>query len=1559
MLIDSDELTKEKASSRIGEVEISPPLCLAVQISLVRLLRSWAIDCTAVTGHSSGEVAAAYAANAIDYKSAMAIVYLRGALTTEQIKKQTGRGAMMAVGLGRHEVNPYLQNISSGRLGIACINSPSSVTISGDESAVEELHAKLQSRGIFARRLQVKAAFHSHHMEPIAKSYREKLEKLLAQCGDFDGVIYSSPVSGQRVAGAANIAAPGYWVRNMVCPVEFDECFFNMCFNKDGNSSVDIALEIGPHGALAGPMRQILSQPKVQDHDISITTCLNRDEDAERTMHALVSHLVSRGYKPDMGAINFPTPAAQPKVLYDLPSYPWNHEVKYWSESRLNKLHRLRREQAHDLLGSPALGCNPATPTWRSILRAADIPWIYDHRVQGHIVYPAAGFISMAIEGVRQLAKQQSRSIVKYHLRHVGITSALIVPESSDGIEVQLSLLPAKADEIGEHVFAIDSVNSDDRWTRHCTGHIYIEEGRQPNSQHFHTLENDEQSHQMAQKVPTADLFRALRSGGITHGKMFQNIDTIEKGTNASSVVVHVADTASSMPAQYQSSHIIHPTTLDSIIVAAYTTFPMARLERQGARVPRFIRELSVSTDMQAEPGRVFEARATLEKATPRSFEASVLVRSAESGPKGPLLELRGLQCQSLGIEEDQTRFKKWCSKLQWRPAFCSMTQDDLRARLRFDISQREAQHLLDIREASFCVMHSATQGLSEHDVEKLDSHYRRLFHFMSSEMLQYKEPFQSLYRRSGNRARLMESVKAASPHGQLLYHLDTSLPKVMRGELQPLSLLLEHQFFDNVVRWDRSSSQIAKLIDLYSFTNPRARYLEIGAGTGACTHHVLNALSGVSHDSRHPAFVSYDFTDISVGFFEAARRRFEAWGSLINFRTYDADMDAGEQGFGVETYDVIIASHALHAVKNIGRSLLQVRQLLKPGGKLIFAETTSDRPENQLVFGMLPGWWAGEEEERQSSPTLSVRAWEHCLEQSGFNSLDVECPDNENKNLSSSSVMMATAKISEHESNPPSEVVLVLDSVHVESPWVERLQSNIEELIGQRPALSSISSVVAANKLCIFLDEVFQPILATIAEASFGKLQSVLMAAKAVLWVTRGSTDGCEVPQMALHSGLLRVLRCEDFGKRFITLDITPSESPTPACIADAISNVLRIAFLERDAICADSEYMARDGVIHVSRAEHSKSDNRILNRDYAEEPPELQRFLQSEYKIQLPIFRDQLHAAVFLSEPAGANNTLSENVFPTDYVKIIPGTFSISSRHLTGTLEDGESGRMIIECSGFLSKLGPGLEGDFSIGDRVCALVDGPIENLLRAQESSVVRVPASMSLETAASLPFTSATAIYSMLHVATLQKDDRVVIHGAASDVGQIALQMAKEMGVDLFLVCGNSTEAQMLVDRWSVEQDRVIVGSDQSSLAQGRLMLRTKPIKLLVYCDRYTPGPLFSTFMAPFGSMINMAGQKLQTHRQEPEDQSFSSNIVVYNVDILALAKNKPRLYSRVLSQTVSMFESGKLEPVAPASVAGIGEIKEVINSTLEGQRLGRTIISPTPEDQVLVMIFSP
>lgn len=363
-----------------------------MQVALVDLLAHWGIKPTAVVGHSSGEIASAYCKGAFSRNDAWKIAYYRGKLTATMNKLAPSLvGGMLVTGVGEHQIQPYLEQVSNGRVYVACDNSPSNTTLSGDMDAIIELKALLDAQGIFARKLKVETAYHSPHMKLISDAYLNSIEDINIITDSDSGIVMFSSVTGQAID--SNQLGPQYWVDNMVSKVKFSQAVQSLVGftpgktrRRDLKSFVDIMVEIGPHAALQSPLKQILSVDKKAASD-SYVSLLHRGNSAVyTTLHAL-GRLFTSGYPVDILKVNIAelNTGKNPAVLTDLPPYQWNRNTRYWFESQLSENYRFRKYPRLDLLGAPVPDFNPLEPRWRNFLSLAQNPWVQDHRVSSFL----------------------------------------------------------------------------------------------------------------------------------------------------------------------------------------------------------------------------------------------------------------------------------------------------------------------------------------------------------------------------------------------------------------------------------------------------------------------------------------------------------------------------------------------------------------------------------------------------------------------------------------------------------------------------------------------------------------------------------------------------------------------------------------------------------------------------------------------------------------------------------------------------------------------------------------------------------------------------------------------------------------------------------------------------------------------------------------------------------------------------------------------------------------------------------------------------------------------
>lgn len=284
---------------------------------------------------------------------------------------------MLALGAGPAVAASLLrENVKDDKAVIACVNSPSSVTLSGEAGAIIKLEAAAEERGIFARKLNVDTAYHSPHMNLVADDYKAAIGKLKPI--SKESVNFYSSLTGAKINTLALGAS--YWVGNLKSTVEFATALSGCCsLNQEQpikEGAITHLVEIGPHHALKGPIRDNLFKAPKTTHKIGYSSTLAREENAVQSILSLTSELSMQGCNMNMTAINFPRGMGQVGVLADLPPYPWNHETEYWHESRISHSHRMKSRPRNDLLGALVPESSDLEPWWRNILRLDDLPWV-------------------------------------------------------------------------------------------------------------------------------------------------------------------------------------------------------------------------------------------------------------------------------------------------------------------------------------------------------------------------------------------------------------------------------------------------------------------------------------------------------------------------------------------------------------------------------------------------------------------------------------------------------------------------------------------------------------------------------------------------------------------------------------------------------------------------------------------------------------------------------------------------------------------------------------------------------------------------------------------------------------------------------------------------------------------------------------------------------------------------------------------------------------------------------------------------------------------------------
>lgn len=622
---------------------------------------------------------------AITSHSAFKLAYFRGAVA-EDLRKEAN-GGMMAVGMHETDVRHLIAEIAPA-LTVACINSPDSVTVSGDKPQLEALATILQERNVFHRRLRVDVAYHSPFMKSCFVAYAEAVGLLERGKRIDEPCIMISSVTGQ-LADTSALCQVDYWTRNMLQPVQFSEALARLCCSPtpdmldksySGQTPVQVLVEIGPHSALQSPIHDTL-KTRPGTSGITYYSALKRQVSADRTLLSVVGYLTCHGFKVDHELLNSTGGAVngsklQRKVIANLPGYPFDHSHTYMPIGRLGREFRFRRNVRLDLLGKPVLDWNPMNPRWTHFLKVAELAWVADHKVSspiwslvrrcrsdsirqinGAIIYPAAGMLVMAIEAANQLA-DHDQPISGIRLTNIYFTTALAVPESAEGIETQLVMHPlrSESDKISSSwTFRLFSCK-DGQWQEHNHGRVHIEysESRGQLDKSNEELERLRCARDMHDAVEQHATYKRTKDGfytsafksGYTFGPSFKAMEDLifseEVGSQVTANVKCFEWEAVENNNHFQ-PHIVHPTTLDCILQTCLAAFSGIDQNIVPTAIPTEIEHLWISTSCISFPeSRFVQARGCIVNRSNTGYEAAATALDQSSTKI--VLEAKGIR---------------------------------------------------------------------------------------------------------------------------------------------------------------------------------------------------------------------------------------------------------------------------------------------------------------------------------------------------------------------------------------------------------------------------------------------------------------------------------------------------------------------------------------------------------------------------------------------------------------------------------------------------------------------------------------------------------------------------------------------------------------------------------------------------------------------------------------------------------------------------------------------------------------------------------------------------
>lgn len=863
---------------------------------------------------------------------------------------------MLAVDLSELDIDTYLQRVRShfeerGDINIACFNSPSNLTISGNQEMIDYLKELLDADHIVSHLLRTGVAYHSPQMNEVETLYRESLQGLTMAEKPTKKMTMISSVTGVEIADPSVLRSADYWVNNMVNPVKFSQALTVITsrnaspkarkLGSTANDAIYDLVEIGPHSALQRPVRQILNASPSAQNTIRYITTLDRRSQPWQTFLSMLGNLHALGYSVDLGKVNRNQEDRSLKagnVLIDLPEYPFNHSRRYWFETNTSKNVRLPPQRKLELLGTPAPESTALEAKWRKFFDVSETPWVEHHKVNGKIIYPATGMAIMAVEGARQLAANK-RAITGFLLKDATFTHPISI-STVNKTEVHLCMRPlrnALEKDVTSYEFRI-YIGTGDQQQENCRGTISIQyENSPPNWSAAEQLSQedannyrnrwDEASKACSKPVPTDKMYQSFEDNGLNYGPSFQLLDNL--AWDGEGRVIGDIKVFQWTPEQSQNSiqhHIVHPATLDVAGQLAWVALTKGAREVvvNGAAITRVQSAWISSSGLAFPETKTLKAYAQTRLRGLRGTETSLFALD-ETGQVR--LWINNLETTSVSGNKPSpssqvTQRRKLCYLMDWKPDLTFFSKEQLLSYCRpEEISAEEpvAFHR-DLEILLLYYVRTCLAGIKPSKIQHLPAHLQKYVAWLEWQLERYDSKMVSahspdIFDQSKDREyaeAIAERISHQSIEGKLFVTVGKQIQDIINGSVNPLEIIFQDGLVDNHYRIVCDTilccKYLNKYLDALAHKNPSMKILEIGAGTGSLTGHILDAVTKDS-DPNAARFLQYDYTDISEAFFENARERLSAYGTKVQFKTLNIEIDPETQGYELGSYDIVVAA--------------------------------------------------------------------------------------------------------------------------------------------------------------------------------------------------------------------------------------------------------------------------------------------------------------------------------------------------------------------------------------------------------------------------------------------------------------------------------------------------------------------------------------------------------------------------------------------------------------------------------------------------------------------------
>jgi acyl transferase domain-containing protein/NADPH:quinone reductase-like Zn-dependent oxidoreductase/surfactin synthase thioesterase subunit/SAM-dependent methyltransferase len=1584
-----EELTKTEETSRISETNIAQPSLFSIQIALFEMWKAMGIHPSAVVGHSIGEVAAGYVSGALSLEQSVLLIFHRSRVQ----QKATDKGRMLAVGVPYEEALKLIAG-KEDRVSVGAVNGPSMVALSGDTDVIEEIAAELNAKDVFHRMLEVNVPFHSHHMEPLK-------DELLASLGEFKtkatDIPFYSTVEGKKVNGED--LNPVYWFRNVREPV-----YFTSAIEAQINDGFDTFIELGPHPIHAIGVNDLIGRKKKKG---LVIPSLRRKENEKATFLAGVCALHTWGCKVDWKAFY-----GEDNAFIKLPYYPWQKE-SYWIETSEGKQERLGTFEHPHLTRKTVSARESNNVLWDITLDKRTYPYIEDHKVQGPIIFPGAGHVDLSISAGLQTFGEKFG-----FLEDLNFERALFLPDSGEPPSIQMDI----SHDGGNYFIYTKPRGKDAQWSMCSNGKMnHIGDQFTPIPVNLEEIRK-----RVTIPVQVKSMHDELLDSGLYLGPSFRAIKKLYRSNGLWESISEIEVHESIRSEFFQFN--LHPGVLDSCFQTVFGIFNERDdvSKKMGVYIPVHIDRIK----FYAKPNSYkLIVHGRLREWTDEYALGELWIFNED----GSLVaEFHGFKSQYLkgsrgenGGEED-----KWFYEYNWNmkprndqellrnpgeylpsPNSIRTTVNETLLEVNARSEQKEYYEQYEPEQWKLTIGYISNAlkelGLSfevgkKINVEELAAEFKvikehnRLFHhmflllknagFVSGENGSYtviKTP--SFRDTRAWMAELDAKFKHFHHESTLLGRCGPEIAGVLQGTIDPIQLIFPEDKWDAIVKYyvegfafkkynDIAAKAVSELIKNLP-ADQTLRILEIGAGTGGMTQAILPMLPADRTE--------YVYSDLSHMFLLKAQQRFSRY-PFVQYRIMDLEKDPSDQGIDPNSFDLIIASDVIHATRNLGVSLGNVKKLMASEAILMMLEVTNSPVYLDFIFGMTEGWWLFEDTDiRPLHATMAPETWNKVLQSNGFSDVAIYS-DFEKNDVSCQSVIFArSGKLDLSISNTENTAKTGA------SDWLVFADESgtSDQIIKQLQALNK--TVVVAKKAAAFSkisEQVFE--LNTIHQdgadaviehvARNGKFQGIIFA-----WgldsVSNDQLSEATIIQSEEHSSIMlmnvmRKLNATNYPEKpgiWLLSSGAQSIGGLPASInlaQEGLRGVSRVVVnefplfksrmvdfstpvqsVEIDALI--EELFSSDGEDEIAfrgKKRYFNKLERISKETIAQRAKKTVPAEGSAYTATISeygVLDNLVLRETERREPAANEVEVQIKASALNFRDIMIAMGLLSD----AAVEGGLFGRTFgLECAGIVSKVGSSVT-NVKVGDEIMATAPSCLSGFAYPLAVHCVKKPTSINWNEAASLPVVYTTAYFSLIHHCRLEKGETVLIHAAAGGVGIAAIHIAKAIGAEIYATV-SSPDKRAYIESIGVKPENIM--SSRTLDFKDQVMEKTNGRGVDVVLNSLSGEAIYKSVqcLAAYGRFIEIG--KTDIYRNSKLGlEPFGNNLTYFGVDVDRLFKQKEIFGGRLFQESIDYFVANSFAP-HPVKVFPVSKLADAFQYMAGARHIGKIIVAMEGEVQI-------